>query len=210
MAFPLPSHNTENILIAISLLTLLFSPGLGFATVQILKDRQPNIRWSVVASALLSLLVVGGAMTLRLSFTNPVPNFFALSIAYISYCVLANFCILIPNKALRGIVLFFVGIPAVLGILCATIGVLGVMGIAGDSATAPDQVRQMAPHLVCEHTEWGGFGYDGFDVALYKTWDFLPFIRQGVSFKKVPLNEDTHKQPATTCDTVFDAYNKHQ
>jgi len=194
--------------IALTTAGLLAAPLIAIAAFVVIRWQRPA--WlrqlAIGAAAILLILIVAAA--LGFSFENTLANFVAFVIGYGSYNFLAVSCWQIRFLPLRVVALLGAAIPILGGYVLSTIGLLGLMLVVGDYASAPKKVEQMDSGLVCRVTGWGSAITDsGYTVSLYRNWGWLPLIERSVVSISVNESERSIDRPSdATCADALRKY----
>lgn len=88
------------------------------------------------------------------------------------------------------------------------VGEIGWLALAWTVLEASEPPKQMRAGVVCSITYWGAAASDsGYEVHLYKIWNWAPFLQREVFFTSV---DQTVGQPEMSCTDVMDTMSELQ
>lgn len=179
---------------------LLATPFASAVAAWFLSRQAPPVQRRVLALLAASVGVVLGALALNLSTASVALNAVLLMVAWLAFAVLAMSAFRLRPKVLGYLLGSVAAIPAIAGLLFATVGVMGLMGaVAGITAR---HAEQLAPHLRCyvDLVEDRDTSQEAYEVTLKRQSPVLPWFEY--SPRTVRL-DDIDMSPTGACRRAF-------
>lgn len=152
-------------------------------------------------------------LTITIAFSIYITNIYikVVVIAFIYFTYV--FCVISASWSIQSIILRILSllvlmVPVWIGYWFYFSLHLGFAFIVGDLVRPPSHIGYHEVGLQCEHTLWGmSFTDAGYQLDLYQTWHYVPFIRRKVDRRVI---SDYSNDERITCSQLIDRYLKQQ